>query len=335
MELRIFGADDIRRALPMRAAIDAVRPAFESLSGGRATVPVRLSLPLPGTSGTGGSGHLLVKPAVLPWAVGAKLVSVVPGNRDRGIPTTSGLAIAIDPVTGVPSAILDGTFLTAWRTAATAALAIETLTPDPTRVALIGAGGLAEALVPALDAIDGVVDIRVYARDRCRLAAFVKRAETTASTSVQAAPTAASCVEGCDVVVTATTSETPVVSDAALESARVICALGSFRPTMREIEVATVARSRVVVDTREGAEAEAGELVAAIAVGATDPATWVTLGDLLVGNADATGSGGVTPDTGTDDRWALTLFDSVGTAAQDVAVAAAVLASGTGRTVSL
>ena len=331
MQLRLYGADDIRRALPMRAAIDAARFAFECLGDDRATVPLRLAVPLPDAPDSVSPGTLLVKPASLPGAIGAKLVSVVPSNAERGLATTSGLVVLMDPATGAPMALLDGTFLTAWRTAATAALAIETLTSRPPRTAaLIGAGGLARALIPALDAIDDVESVRVFARDRGRLAAFVDDVRGETRASLLAAESAASCVNGSEVIVTATTSSVPVVTDADLPSRCVICALGSFRPTMSELEIETIARASVVVDGRDAVAAEAGELVDAVAAGVTRTTEWLELGQALVGGATSA------PIAAWEERRRdVVVFKSVGNAAQDVATAAAVVSGAPGRVITL
>ncbi|MGH7541838.1 MAG: ornithine cyclodeaminase family protein, partial [Gemmatimonadota bacterium] len=123
MRIRILSATDVQTAVDPRAAIDAMRSAFAQLSRGDARVPVRGRLD--------GRGTTLLMPAYLAASggLGAKIVSVFPGNAERGLPIVTGAVLLLDPDTGVPRALLDGTRLTALRTAAGSGLATDLLAP--------------------------------------------------------------------------------------------------------------------------------------------------------------------------------------------------------------
>ena len=122
-------------------------------------------------------------------------------------------------------------------------------------------------------------------------------------------------VQGADIVITATTSATPVFDGSKLAPGTHVTGVGSFTPEMREVDTALVQRARVIVDQREGALAEAGDLAGPIADGVVDASVVdAEIGEIVLGRAAARTS-----------RDEITFFKSVGNAAQDVAVAALVL----------
>ena len=287
----------------MLEAIEAVAAGFVALSSGQAAVPMRLGIPL------GHEGVALTMPASMAGSscYSVKVVSVVPANRGSGRPLVSATVLLMDPASGELLALIDGTALTALRTGAAGGLAARTLArPDAERVALFGAGAQARSQVIGLVAVRAIREVRLVARDPRHAAEFQEWARTVPTlVGVAIVPaTAEDAVDGADIVVTATSSRTPVFPGAALAPGVHVTAIGSFTPSMRELDDATLRGARVVVDERSAALAEAGELQELRA------SEVVEIGEILGGTAVGR--------TGEAER---TIFKSVGNAVQDLAVA--------------
>ncbi|WP_448592260.1 ornithine cyclodeaminase family protein [Thermoflexus hugenholtzii] len=310
MTLPFFTAEDIRRALPMREAIEAMRAAFIAFSEGRAHIPQRLSISIPEQEGI-----TLVMPGyVPPDALGLKVVSVFPRNPARGLPTLSALVVMLDPETGAPAALLDGAFLTAWRTGAASGLATDLLArPDAESLALIGAGAQARTQLLAVAAVRSLRRVRVYSRTPARAQALIEemRGREGIPEDIAVAPTPEAAVAEADIVCTATNSSVPVFDGQALRPGTHINAIGSFTLEMRELDEETFRRAaRVVVDSRAAALAEAGEVVWAIRQGILREADLVELGEIAAGRRP-----------GRERPEEITLFKSVGLAVQDLVAA--------------
>ncbi|WP_299286129.1 hypothetical protein [Thermoflexus sp.] len=310
MTLPFFTAEDIRRALPMREAIEAMRAAFIAFSEGRAHIPQRLSISIPEQEGI-----TLVMPGyVPPDALGLKVVSVFPRNPARGLPTLSALVVMLDPETGAPAALLDGAFLTAWRTGAASGLATDLLArPDAESLALIGAGAQARTQLLAVAAVRSLRRVRVYSRTPARAQALIEemQGQEGIPQDIAVAPTPEAAVAEADIVCTATNSSVPVFDGQALRPGTHINAIGSFTLEMRELDEETFRRAaRVVVDSRAAALAEAGEVVWAIRQGILREADLVELGEIAAGRRP-----------GRERPEEITLFKSVGLAVQDLVAA--------------
>lgn len=317
IKVRLLGAADIRRAVPMRKAIEATRQAFAALSSGRAQVPPRTPVEIPPDA------VALFMPGYLqghPAGLGVKFVSVFPANRDRGLPLIHALVVLADPATGRPLGVLEGTFLTAWRTGAATGVATDLLARRDARVlALVGAGVQAEAQVLAVCEVRPVEEIRIYSRTRSRaevLAAHLRTVGVPVPPAIRVVDSPAEAVRGADIVVTATTSPVPVFADADLSPGAHVNAIGAFNPETRELETATIRRAKVVVDSRVAALAEAGDILIPIREGAIgEEHIHAELGEIILGER----SGRTGPDE-------ITVFKSVGNAVQDVAVGGLALA---------
>ena len=296
----------------MTEMIDIMREAFSAYSSGDADAPQRISLSIPENNGV-----VLFKPArVWSRALGAKLVSVFPGNRDAGKPTTTGLVILLDAETGEPSAICDGTFLTAWRTGATCGLATHLLArADAEAAAVIGAGSQARTQILAMDAVRELKTIHIWAPTSKHVDEIIDELQPKTRARLRASGGAPTAVANADIICTATTSLKPVIKSEWIKPGAHVNAVGSFRPEMQEVspDLATVAK--IFVDTRSGCALEAGELIVAIEEGRTTPDKWTEIGEVVNGTAD-----------GRREDGDITLFKSVGVAIQDVAAAAAALA---------
>lgn len=308
IQLRVLGATDVDRAIDMRQAIDIMATAFEELGSGRANVPQRLGVETE-------AGLLLAMPGSLPEqsALAIKVVSVFPGNSRLGLPSVFGLVLVLDAASGAPLALIEGSHLTALRTGAASGLATKLMAREDARtVALFGAGVQARTQLAAVRAVRDIREVRIVSRtpqSAQRLADELTGLETRVLADSGAA------VRGADIVVTATTSATPVVFGRDVEPGTHVNAIGAYTPTMREVDADVVRRARVVVDTRQGALAEAGDLIMAIRERAiTTDHIVAELGEVVNGTI-----------AGRTSEEEITLFKSVGHAAQDVALARRVL----------
>ncbi len=320
MELRVYSAAEVHAALPWPALASALEAAFVR---GDTVAPLRHAhaLGVPGDAATS-PGTLLLMPAWSPAAIGVKTVSVMPGAAALGAGTVQASYLLLNRATGVPLALLDGEALTLRRTAATSALAARRLArADVERLLLVGAGRLAPWMARAHRALNPALrELRVWARAPAAAAALVaalqaEGVEAAVAVDLQAA------VAWADVVSCATTSHEPLVRGAWLRPGMHLDLVGGFRPDMREVDDAAIARSRLFVDTRAGALAEAGDLLQPIAAGSVSAAHVVAeLAELLRGDKP----GRLTADD-------ITCFKSVGAAVEDL-TAALLVRDGAGST---
>ncbi|MBI2982589.1 MAG: ornithine cyclodeaminase family protein, partial [Chloroflexi bacterium] len=243
--MRLLRAADIARACPIAQAIEAVGAGFAALSAGLATVPVRASVPL------AGEGVALSMPAALAggphWSV--KLVTVAPGNPGRGLPLIAAIVLLGDAETGAPLALLDGASLTALRTGAAGGLAARTLArPESAVVALFGAGAQARTQLAAVSVALArtLREVRIVARDPGHATRLAADAARDAPAVRYRTASADEAVRGADVVITATSSAVPVFDGRLLGDGVHVTAVGSFKPTMRELDEAALRGARIV-----------------------------------------------------------------------------------------
>ena len=284
----------------MRAAIDALHAAF---AVDLPEAPLRSHVET-------AAGGLLLMPAWGEAGVGVKLVTLTDSNPGRGLPFVNALYVLFDAETQVPAATLDGAALTALRTAAVSGVATRLLArKDASRVAIFGAGVQARSHLEAMVAVRPVRDVMIVSRTRDRAEAL---ADVAFGLGLQASIGSPDAVTGFDIVCTCTTSQTPLFDGALLRAGAHVNAIGAYLATMRELDTEAVRRSKVVVDTREAAFAEAGDLVIPLGEGAIGREH--VLADLaeLVRGAEVR--------TSTDD---VTVFKAVGVAFEDLIVARA------------
>ncbi len=311
-QIRFFSAEDVRKALPMPAAIAAMREAFIALGQGRVTMPVRIPL-------NTRAGVTLFMPAHIDdgsaGQVGQKIVSVYPGNHAKGLPVIHAIITIVDATTGQPSAILDGTYLTALRTGAVSGLATDLLARDDARVlTIIGAGGQARCQIEAVCAVRPIQTVNIVSRgaSSAALAAELQAADPSRR-YVDATGAREAAIRAADVIVTSTGSREPLFDGGWVKDGAHVNAIGAYRHDMREVDAVLLNRADVYVDQREAALAEAGDLVIPEAAGEWSfSAVRGELADLLLGRAAA-------------DRARITLFKSCGLAVEDIAAASAVV----------
>lgn len=301
MTLRVIDAVKLERLLPMEAAIDALEAAF-----GADRLP---EAPLRGHVETR-SGTLLLMPAHGEPGVGVKLVTLTGANPERGLPFIHASYVLFDAETQAPRAVLDGAALTAIRTAAVSGLATRHLArPDARRLVVYGAGVQARSHVAAMRAVRPLEEVVIVSRGRERAE---RLAADVSATGLPARVGEPGAEREADLVCTCTTSPTPVVRGELLPTGVHVNAVGAYTPSMRELDAEAVRRCRVVVETREVAMAEAGDLLLAIEEGAIGPEhVLADLAEVVRGPAVRASP---------EDR---TLFKSVGAAFEDLVVAAA------------
>jgi len=316
----ILNAADVARALPMPAAIAAMKRAFAALSAGEAVVPHRIHLPIERHAGVS-----LVMPSYVAGdkanadSLAVKVVSLFDGNRQRGLPRIQAAVLVLDPETGRPVALLEGATLTAIRTAAASGAATDLLARRDSRVVtLFGAGVQAAHHAEAICAVREIAEVRVYSRTQERLTEFCSAlGSRRGDVRVIETSSPADALRGADIVCAASTSAEPVFADAELPPGAHVNAVGSYRPHVREIPGETVARALVVVDSRAAAWEEAGDLILPLEAGQIVRAhVHAELGELVLGRK-----------SGRADDAQITLFKSVGIAAQDAVAAQAALDS--------
>jgi ornithine cyclodeaminase len=291
--------DGLRAALPITAAVEALRSAFAAPALPQS--PPRAIMEV-------GSGVLHSMPAAGPVDAGVKLVGFQPENRGRGIPVIHGLYVLFDAERLVPRAVIDGAALTTLRTPAVSALATDLLARrDARHLVVFGAGVQARAHVAAMRAVRPIDRVTIVSRSSAG-----RELADELAVDVDAGVGRPENVAGADIVCTCTTSATPVFRGELLADGAHVNAIGAFTPAMREVDEALVARAAVTVDDREAALAEAGDLLIPIRAGAFSPDDIVADLAMLAKGADVRVA----------DR-DVTLFKSVGTGVQDLIVAAA------------
>lgn len=275
------------------AAIEALRSALRAGLDPEA-VPARTRVPVE-------HGQLLLMPAEWGRYAGVKVASLSPGNPARGLPHIQGVYLLLDAETLSPLAMLDGAALTAVRTAAVSALAVDVLAvPDAARLVVFGTGPQGRSHVAAIRAVRPVEHISVIGRDPDRTRAFASEMDAEVGTVAD--------VASADVVVCATTSRTPLFDGGLLPPHVTVVAVGAHERDAREVDDTTVRSSTVVVEAR-AALPEAGDVVVLVETGVVHENELVALASLVRGTA-------------TVDPARPRLFKSVGMAWEDLVIAA-------------
>ncbi len=314
-KLYYLSSADVRRALPMSDAIEAMKQAFAELSAGNAIVPQRIHMPLPHAG-----GDVLFMPAagIDAGQITMKIITLFEGNHAKGLPFIQAIVVLLDGEDGRPLAIMDGASLTAIRTGAASGAATDLLArADAETVAIFGAGAQAQTQLEAVCAVRPIVRASVYDGNTIAAVEFENEMSERLGIEVVAASSPAKNLAGADIVCTATTSHTPVFDDADLAPGVHINAVGSYKPNVREIPPETVVRARVVVDEVSAILEEAGDLLMPMHDGLISrDHIRAELGEIVLGQK-----------VGRHDDAEITFFKSVGVAVQDLAAAGRILAN--------
>jgi thiomorpholine-carboxylate dehydrogenase len=249
MTLHVADAE-VRRLLGLEPLIAAVREALVELSARRVVQPLRSVVEIPPDQGV-----LFLKPALIGGILATKLITQIPGNAGRGLPTMQATIVLMDATTGCTLAVMDATWLTALRTAAASAVAVDCLTPrSPKVVALLGSGVLARTHAAALRAVRPVSEVRVWSRNPENVA------KCAADVKGVACSNATEATRDADIVCTVTTAREPVLKGAWLRRGALVCAVGAPRPAWRELDDEAMANV-VIVDSYEAAAQESGDVI--------------------------------------------------------------------------
>ena len=309
----ILAGNDLRKALPMKETIEAMKQAFASLSDGKAQVPLRTQLKISSQDGTS-----LFMPTYVETnqdrALAIKVVSLFPHNPSRGLAYIQAAVLVLDAETGRPSALLEGSLLTAIRTGATGGAAIDLLArPESHILAVFGAGIQGRTQLEAACSVRKIETAFIFDPDPKRsqslVAEMAGRGPITRDLRVAQNPT--ETVRTADIICTATTAIKPVFADGDLKAGTHITGIGSYTPSMQEVPEETVERALVFVDSHSATLAEAGDLIIPLQAGRFD-VTHISneLGELILGHK-----------AGRASSEQITFFKSVGVAVQDAMAA--------------
>ncbi|MCK6582746.1 MAG: hypothetical protein L6Q49_06580 [Anaerolineales bacterium] len=309
----VLNADEVRKALPMRETIEAMKKAYASLSGGQAEAPLRTRLSIPNQNALS-----IFMPAYVHTdeedALAIKIVSIFPDNPARGLPYIEAAVVAFEADTGKVSALLDGGSLTAIRTGAGSGAAIDLLArKDSHTVAIFGAGAQGRTQLEAACSVRKIEKAWVYDSDAKRTETFVAEMAGHGAIPADLKPASSSreAVKSADIICTATTSNMPVFADADIKPGAHISAIGSYTPDMVEIPPETIQRAGVFVDSRSAVLAEAGDLIQPMKSGLiTEAHVRAELGEIILGRKP-----------GRSSEMEITYFKSVGVAVQDAMAA--------------
>lgn len=309
----ILTAENVRKAIPMREAIEAMKRGYAALSDGRAQVPLRARLPI------ASHGALsLFMPAFVQAPEGevlaVKVVSLFPQNPARGMAYIQAAVLVLNPDTGHAIALLEGSSLTAIRTGAASGAAIDLLArKDSKTVAIFGAGAQGRTQLQAACAARNIETALIYDSNPDKAKAFAHeiRGQDMIPKNLQVAASAKEAVRHADIICTATTATKPVFADADIQAGTHISAIGSYTPEMQEVPAETIQRARVVVDSRPASLEEAGDLIQPIRAGMIDEShIYAELGEIVLGRK-----------AGRQSEQEITYFKSVGIAVQDAMAA--------------
>jgi alanine dehydrogenase len=309
----ILSDRDIAGLLTMGEAIDAVEGAFAQLYRGKVVMPTRSTIMLPEYNGS-----ISFMPSYLEEskAQATKIISIYPDNPKRGLPTTAAWIVVNDPETGQVEAFMDATYLTGVRTGAVSGVAVKYLAPKDARVAAVfGAGVQARNQAWAAATVRKLDEIRVYDPIKLAVDRFAEDMEKRLGIPIIKSVSGDEACRGADIVLTATTSKTPVVKRAWLGDKVHVSAIGAFYPDWRELETDIIRDAKVVIDDWEAIRLESGDILIPIQEGAIKEShIYAELGEIVTGEK-----------LGRTNSDGLTVFKSVGIAIQDSSVANLVL----------
>jgi len=310
MTLLLTGLE-VKQAVSMEEAIGLVEQGFVEFGNGAVDMPQRPVITVPEHK-----GFCTFMPAFIHemGALAVKTVTVFKGNPEKGLPTILGTVTLLDAETGAPLSVMDAGYLTALRTGAASGVATKYLAKDDAHVlAILGGGIQGRTQLEAVCAVRDVSEVRVYDVSRAAAEIFADEMGGIGAIPDNVRPVGSpqEALSEADLVVTASTSATPVFDGDDLAPGTHINNVGSHAPAVRELDTKTVVKSKIVCDSVEACLVEAGDLLIPIEEGALSPS------DIHGGLADVI-SGKV---QGRQSGQEITLFKSVGLAFQDAVVA--------------
>jgi alanine dehydrogenase len=305
----VLSETQVQSLIDIDELIAALEQAHVQYSTGKAVMPVRLVVPLPQIQ-----GRITSMPGFLgdDKALAMKVVTYFQENPKQNLPAILGTILLFSSETGKLIAVMDGSYITAIRTACASAMATKVLANADTPVlGILGAGVQARTHIQALSRVRKITRIKIYSPSGKSAAAIKKDLEPTTGVTIEVASSPEEALHEADLVVTASTAKTPIVKMDYLKPGIHINAVGSHRPDARELDGATVARAKVIVDSCEAIMAECGDILLAIeekSIGKDH--IHAEIGEVLAG-----------AKSGRSGANEITVYKSVGIAIQDVAAA--------------
>jgi len=300
---------EVQSLLDIDELVGALEQAHIQYSTGKAVMPVRLVVPLPQIQ-----GRITSMPGFLTEdkALGMKVVTYFQDNPKNSLPAILATIMLFSAETGKIIATMDGSYITAIRTACASALATKALANPQTRVlGILGAGVQARSHIQTLTRVRKLEKIKLYSPSGISAAAVKKEMESEVECAVDVTGSAEETVRDADLVVTATTAKEPILKSAWLKPGVHINAVGSHRPDFREIDGPTLARAKIIVDSRDAIMAECGDILLALKEKSiAENAIHAEIGEVLAKNK-----------SGRTNQEEITIYKSVGIAIQDVAAA--------------
>ena len=304
----ILTKSDLEKVLTIKDVIEVVETAFSELIRGTATLPLR-----PGITLSQEAGWMGVMPAYLEkmGSLSTKIVTVFEKNLEKKLPTIMATVILNSTETGAPLAIMDGTFITAMRTGAVSGVATKYLAREDSKtVGVFGAGVQARTQLMAVCAMRNIE--RAFVHDKFEVRANVFATEMSGNLNIAIETRKPEdVVKESDIIITATTAETPIFDGNLVNPGTHLNLIGSFKPDVREVDEVVIKRSKIVVDQKSATLEEAGDIIIPLKAGIiTEEDIYAELGELVTG---------IKPGRTSDSE--ITLFKSVGLGIQDCATA--------------
>ncbi len=309
----LLNGKDMKNIFSMREAVESCKKAFRTFSAGESVVPLRTNISIPKYKGT-----TLFMPGYIESmnVSGIKIVSVFPGNPEKGLPSVPATMVLINSTTGEVCCVLDGTYLTRLRTGAAAGAATDVLARNDAKIgALIGTGGQALTQLEAMLTVRELDEVRIYSRNRSKAEAFIELAKddlglsTTHLISVESSDEA---ITGADIITAVTTSKKPVFDGKKVKPGAHVNGVGSFMPDMQELDEEIINRAdKIFFDSLDAVLAEAGDFIIPLKKDNINKEKINgELGQVLVGKVK-----------GRESKDEITLFKTVGIAVQDLVTA--------------
>jgi ornithine cyclodeaminase len=308
----IISAEDVKKVITMRDAIESDREAFVYQSEGHVELPVRMNFDVR----EGGVTSFMPGFVSNIKQAGIKIVSVFAGNAEKNLPVVAATVLLVDPEIGIVKSLIDGTELTRMRTGAVAGLATELLSNEDAQVgALFGTGGQAMSQLEAMLTVRGLSEVRVYDALPERIAPFMDRASELAGrfgAKLVAASSSDDAIDEADVITTVTTTTDPVFDGRRVKRGVHVNGVGSYIPHKRELDEFIMTRAdRLFVDNMDAIMSEAGDILIPMNEGKLKKEDIAgELGDLILGRAEGRAS---------HDQ--ITVMKTVGFATLDIVIA--------------
>ena len=312
--MKILTKEDIKKCITMNEAIEVCKSAMVNYTLSKAEIPLRTPI-----QSSKNNGQILFMPGKISEEtdnIGIKIVSVYPDNTKINLPSVPSTMITIDEKTGIVNGVLDGTYLTALRTAALQGAATELLSRKDSKIAtLIGTGGQALEQARAMITVRNLSELRIVARNFEKTKLFVnKLKEEFINTSVNifAYENINDATTDSDIITTVTTSKSPTFSSEYLKTGVHINGIGSFTYDMVELPSEIINKNnKIYFDTKDGVLSEAGDILQPLENKKIELNDFQgELGDLILNKIE-----------GRTNNNETTIFKSVGTAVLDIACA--------------